>query len=231
MTNFYGQQDPGSATNQFNAFVFAWQRLMSRVRTLDLVTVQSVSNSGGLSPSGTVTVIPLVNQMTGNRLAVSHGPIYNVPYLRIQGGTNAVILDPAVGDIGLCGFCSRDISSVKKAAAQAIAASTTLLAQNPTEPGLTPGSYRMFDWADGVYIGACLNGTPVQYVQFTSSGINVVSPGTITLEAPTVAVQGNLTVSGSTVGTGNGTFGGIDMDTHKHTGVTTGSGTSGGPTG
>ena len=34
--------------------------------------------------------------------------------LGLQGGANGIVIDPQVGDIGYCGFCSRDISLVKR---------------------------------------------------------------------------------------------------------------------
>jgi hypothetical protein len=70
--------------------------------------------------------------MTGKREAVEHGVIYSIPYFRLQGGVNAIIIDPEPGDIGMCGFCSRDISVVKN-----------------TKKIANPGSYRKYAWADG----------------------------------------------------------------------------------
>lgn len=48
---------------------------------------------------------------------------------------------------------------------------------------------RQNDMADGLYIGGFLNGMPVQYVQFSATGINIVSPTKITLSAPLVEVS------------------------------------------
>ena len=79
----------------------------------------------------------------------------------------------------------------------------------------------------------------------------VISSSGITLTAPTVTIDGNLVVSGTITGQGSGgavmsgditttgsitaggnvTAGSIDLETHVHTGVTTGSGNTGGPTG
>jgi phage baseplate assembly protein gpV len=100
----------------------------------------------------------------------------------MQGGTSAVILDPQAGDIGVAVFASRDISKVKSTKAQA-----------------NPGSYRQYDFADGMYLGGMLNGVPLQYIRFGSTGIELVSPDTITLTAPNIVINGAVTQSGGDV--------------------------------
>jgi hypothetical protein len=238
MSNYYGQQDGGSGSNDFNELAFVVQRLLARIRTIDMVTVISCTNAGTVTPVGMVTVQVLTNQMTGGRTPIAHGSIYNVPYLRIQGGVNAVIMDPQAGDMGMCGFCSRDISAVKTALQQLAGGS----APSGTKPQQNPGSYRMFDWADGLYLGGFLNAVPTQYVQFAAGtgGVNIVSPNQITLSAPnvTIAASTKLTVtspeqdnSGKIVAQGEVTANGTtNLHTHIHSGVQTGSGDTGPPT-
>ncbi|WP_160285931.1 Gp138 family membrane-puncturing spike protein [Pseudomonas knackmussii] len=63
-----------------------------------------------------------------------------------------------------------------------------------------------------------------------SHAIGASTPGPITLTAPTVTINGDVTVNGKVTTTGDVKAGAISLQTHKHTGVTTGSGTSGGPT-
>ena len=176
--------------------------------------VISCTNSGGVAGFGFVNVKPLIQQMDGNFQIVPNGvgTIYQLPYVRIQGGVNAIILDPVAGDIGLAVFCSRDISLVKQ--------SRVLSA---------PGSRRINDWADGVYIGGILNLAPTNYLAFTQNGIVLLSTQKVTIQAPTVAIQGNLTVSGTTIGQGDGTFAGIDVQEHTHSGVESGGDNTGPP--
>jgi phage baseplate assembly protein gpV len=94
-----------------------------------------------------------------------------------------------------------------------------------------------------MYLGGLLNGNPIQYVQFGSGGVTIVSPDTITLQAPNIVLQGavaqsggnvtmaeDLTVGGDVVADLTGsTFDGIPFATHKHIGVTSGSSNTGGP--
>jgi hypothetical protein len=155
-----GQLDPWSTWGRANQTAFIVQQLLQKIRTADLVKVVSCTNSGGISPFGFVNVSPLVNQLDSAGNQVPHTTLYNLPYMRIQGGSNAIILDPQAGDIGVAVFASRDISKVKSTQAQA-----------------NPGSARQYDFSDGLYLGGMLNATPTQYIQFSeTSGINIVSP-------------------------------------------------------
>lgn len=173
-----GQTNPGTLGSDYNVIAFVVSQLLQKVQTVTLVTVLSCTNDGGLSPVGRVSVQPLVFQKTGGGQYLPHGEISDLPYLRVQGGTNAVILDPVPGDIGVAAFCSRDIANVKANPQAALAAG-----------GAPPGSLGIFDWADGLYIGGFLNEAPVQYIRFSSDGIEVVSPTKITLRAPTVEID------------------------------------------
>lgn len=185
MNNFgyTGVADPAAGAGDYGALTFLVNQILAEVGTVTLVKVVAVTNSGGVSPVGFVDVQPLVNQVDGAGNATPHGIVYNLPYFRLQGGTNAIILDPQVDDIGMCGFASRDISSVKASKAQA-----------------NPGSGRTFSMADGLYFGGLLNGVPVQYMAFSASGIDIVSPTRIRLSAPEIDLQATNTI-GLTAGT------------------------------
>lgn len=223
----FGNQDVSTDDNDYNTIAFVFRMLMAEVQTATLVEVIECSNSGGLSPVGTVTVQPLVNQMSGGRLATPHGQIYGCVYTRLAGagGKQAVIIDPSPGQLGLMVFCSRDISAVIAAAAAA-----------------NPGSFRVFNWADGVLVMTLPLGiTPTEYIQFTQdgdgnpNGINVVSPVQITLTAPTVTINasdelavnspasnfsGNITAQGTITGVTEVVAGSggsaVHMLTHEH---------------
>lgn len=196
----------------YNTLLFAIRQALAKMQTATLVQIISCTNDGGVSAVGFVNVLILVNQINGNGQGLPEGQLVNLPYLRIQGGANAIILDPQPGDIGIAVFASRDISTVVATKAQA-----------------NPPTFRMYDFSDGMYLGGLLNGLPTQYVQFTSAGISIVSPNQVTIQAPTVSIDGNLTVSGTTTGTGDGTFAGIDVQNHVHGGVESGGSDTGPP--
>lgn len=196
-----GQMQPWDTTSDFNAISFIIEQALARTRTMTLVKVVAVTNDGGVSPVGFVDVHPMVNMLDGAGVSSPHRTVFHLPYFRLQGGANAVILDPIVGDIGLAVIADRDISAVKSAKADA-----------------NPGSGRRFDLADGVYIGGILNGAPSQYVRFTDSGILLADKNgnVVEMKSGSIAITGNLTVTGGvTAG-----FGGVDAVTlqqHVHT--------------
>lgn len=153
----FGQQNSSTSLDSSIAQRFFISQMLNDIQTLSLVRIEGVHlDANGLVEF--VDVKPLVNQMTGDRKAVEHGVINKIPYFRLQSGLNAIIIDPEKGDIGVCGFCSRDISAVVA-----------------TKKAANPGSFRKFDWSDGVYFGGTLNKSPSQYIQFTKNGINIVS--------------------------------------------------------
>jgi hypothetical protein len=184
-----GALQPTSEWGEFNQISFAIRQAISKLQTATLVRVQSVSNNGGLDPIGTVDVLPLVNQTDGNGNPEPHITVFGLPYLRIQGGANACIIDPEAGDIGVAVFASRDISNVK----------STLQQSNP-------GSGRRYHFSDGIYIGGCLQAAaPTQYLQFNSDGVTLVTPGKLTLQSTgdsDLTASGDVTVTAPSISLG-----------------------------
>ena len=198
---------PDAGATSYNALTFVMQQLLARVQTAAIVRVTAVT-PGGHGPVGRVDVQPLVNQVDAAGNATPHEAIPNLLYFRLQGGANAIIIDPTVGDTGIAVFCSRDSSKVKASGDQA-----------------NPGSRRRFSWSDGIYFGICLGGdAPTQLVEFLAGGINITTPGTLTLNAGQVVINGPITHTGTFWSNGKD----IGSD-HRHTGVTTGTGNTGVP--
>lgn len=204
--------------------------IVSRIQTVTLVRVVK-TKAGGLAPVGLADVQPLVAQISGDGTVTPHGIIYNIPYFRLQGGGNAVIIDPEPGDIGMCGFCSRDISGVKQNKAPS-----------------APQSRRRFDYSDGLYFGGFLNGTPKQYIHFKDGGIRLFSPGDIEMEAANIRlnaqsgvistsqtfqadtqITAQFTGGGGISSDGDVRAGGVSLLHHVHKGVQPGGGNTGEP--
>jgi hypothetical protein len=218
-------QDPVSATTSRSVLAFVFNQLLRGHAFAAMVRVDACSNNGGLTEQGTVDATVLVNQVGGGGTnPTEHISIYGMQYLRIQGGKNAVIMDPQVGDIGIAIFAMRDQTNV-------------IAAKGPA----SPGSNRVCDYSDGMYLGGLLNGVPTQYVQFlldgdgNPNGINVVSPVKVTIQAPEVDVvastkfnvtspdsefSGNITAQGTITGVtqvvqGSGGSA-VHLSTHEH---------------
>lgn len=234
----YGQQVPADANSDYNAITFLIRQMMARLATMLPVKVVAVQGgAGALAPNGTVSVQPLVTMLDGKGNAMNHGVLAEMTYFRLQGGTNAVIMDPVVGDIGFAVFAMRDISAVV------------------ANKGIgNPGSLRQYDMSDGVYVGGILNDAPTQYVRFTATGVSIADKNGNLIEMSAVGItvtgnlvlNGNLQISGTVEAIGGGTYGGNfttsgiitggtvvgggkNLATHVHSGVTTGGGDTGPP--
>lgn len=185
LTNARPEQSVGGAAQD----KLIIQQLISNVHTMIPVEVVSVSvPTGTLAPIGRCSVRPLVQQVDGNNNVYGRGQIINVPYLRVQGGKNAVVLDPVVGDVGLCGFCERDISMVKRTGVEA-----------------APNTRRQYSLNDAVYMFTMMSGTPEQYVHFKDSGIDIKSTGDININGLVIKPNGQLVL-----------VNGVVVDTHIH---------------
>lgn len=207
-----GFQEPESSATEFARIAFVVRAMLNKVATVTLVKVMGVTNVGAAAPVGFVDLMPLVNQIDGAGNATPHGTIYKCPYLRVQGGANAVIIDPQVGDLGIALFADHDISSVVANKGQA-----------------NPGSRRRFDMADALYIGGVLNGTPTQFVRFAADGVHIDSPVGVTIDTPLLTVTGAIVAQSTIVATGDVTGAGTSLHTHTHGGVQPGGGNTGGP--
>ena len=197
-----GQQGINDSASEYNQHARQITQMLSYVRTAVMVEVMSVDvPNGGLAPVGFMDAKPLVNQMDGGGNCFPHGTVFGLPYFRLQGGVNAFILDPKVGDKGLALICDRDISSVKA-----------------NKKRSNPGSRRRFSLSDGLYLGGYLNGKPTCYVQVADEKISmtpddgttsvIVTPGFIDMKGA-LRVTGGITAG----------FGGSDqvgLQTHVH---------------
>lgn len=183
-----GTLNPWSGAGSYNTLVQLIQNQLSKVQTVTLCRVERCTNNGSLAAFGFCDVTVLVNQVDGSGSAVPHVTLYEVPYLRLQGGNSAIILDPVVGDIGVLATASRDISSM-----------VAIQGQN------TPGSPRQFNFADSLYLGSLLMPQPTQYLQFNSSGVNLVTLGKIQLQSTgdaDITASGNVVLSGASIQAG-----------------------------
>lgn len=183
---------PTSAqVNEPESLKFTFERLLSGAFFIELVKVQAVR---GTAPNLVVDAIPLVTRTDQSGAMIQNSTIFNIPVFRLQRGSSAIIMNPVVGDIGMIAICDRD---------------TTLVRANRKES--VPGSGRKHSKSDALYLGGFLNAQPTEYVEFTNSGINIKSPGTVSINGLKILPDGRLQlVDGSVV------------DAHTHGGVSPG---------
>ena len=105
-----GQRGLSTNSSEYNAQDFMISQMLGRIATAEPVRVVAVSGSG-VSPVGFVDVQPLINLVTGEQKAQEQSVLFKLPYLRIQGGKNALVIDPQPGDIGLAVYAMRDTES------------------------------------------------------------------------------------------------------------------------
>ncbi len=210
-----GQQDYNTDASQYNAAEFQIQQALRKINTAEPVRVTGV-NPGKVGKAGTVTVQPIVNLVTGTGEGMSQSALFSLPYLRIQGGENAVIVDPKPGDIGLAVYAMRDTESMK---------------QNGDGAECNPGSARCYSKGDGFYLGGFLNKTPKRYIWIEDDGITIDdgAGGKMELKSGVLKIKATIQVEGSITTTGDNIAGGISQTGHVHVGVEPGPGTTGRP--
>lgn len=227
------------------------QNLLRKINTAQLVKVVAVEPTAGTV--GFVDVVPMLQQTDTRGVLVDNVTMFRLPYLRAQGGKSALILDPAVDDIGLAVFSQRDITAT---------IATRELGAAPTN--------RAFDAGDGLYLGGFLNADPTQYIEFLpdAAGIKLLTPGDLSITcsgsmdaqvggdltvrvsgAMSVEVGGNIDVTAAAttwagpvtfadpitapqvntpqLAAGLATIGGVPFTTHKHISAASGSPTGG----
>jgi len=237
----YGQQRPEQANSDYNAYSFVVDQAIAKLHTVKIVKVQAVDTD-----AKTVQVMPLVKQIDGNNETTSQGTIYGVPYRALLFGRNAIVADPAVDDVGVMICADRDISAVKETREESPPGS---LRQYDQADGIYIGGL-LTDQEPEQYVKFTDTGMELADKSgnsLVSSSTGWVFTGKVVFSDAIVA-QGNLELAGDIVNEGGGTYDGdihtsgtitadtdvvsgtIHLKTHKHTGVTVGGGTTGGPT-
>ncbi|GBR56522.1 Gp138 family membrane-puncturing spike protein [Gluconobacter sphaericus] len=210
-SNYSGSLRPTDASSAFQVQTAMIRRVLSMLGAALPVKVLSV-NGVGVNPVGFVDVQPLVHQIDGAGNPTPRGVIHNVPYIRLQGGTRAIICDPAVGDTGFIMIASRDISTVKA-----------------TRSAAAPGSYRQHDTADAIYIGGLLNEAPTEYIGWVDGDVHVKTAGKFIVDAAEMDINCAVKVAGEIAATGDVKAENISLQSHIHPGVQAGSGETGAP--
>lgn len=201
---YLGEASVNDFLGDYNKLTFVINQALREMQTCTIVKIVNV-DAGGQGAVGLVDVIPMVEQIDANLTTYPQGTIYNIPYLRLQGGANAIIIDPEIGDIGICMFSSKDISNLIK-----------------TKKVGAPASYRQFSYSDGLYVGGVLNGAPTNFIELKDGKVTITANSGLT-------INGNVTINGTIDATGDIKSSNISLSSHLHGGVQTGASNTTGP--
>ena len=163
---------------EYDKVISQFNSLITNVNTAMPCKVVAIEKQEqrGVNIVGFVDIQLMIEQTNGQKKGNETAIICNVPYIRIQGGTNAVIIDPEINDLGVAIFASRDITNFKEARRQT-----------------PPATWRKFSISDAIYIGGIRNQKPVQYIHFRNDGIEVYSPKRVHITTPTVLIDSDNT--------------------------------------
>lgn len=181
------------------------------------------------------TVVPMVKVLTTDNRQVTRAQVASVPVMQVGGAGVVMNFNLVPGDLGWIKANDRDISLVLQSYSDN--APNTLRKHSFSDAVFIPdvmhgivtvgedsghaalqtkdGNCRVAIWPDRVKITA-----GALSVTVGPSGINIVGP---------VTMSSTLDVAGAVTMPAGATINSIPFATHKHTGVTTGAGTSGGP--
>ena len=105
---------------EYDKVISQFNSLITNVNTAIPCKVVAIEKQEqrGVNIVGFVDIQLMIEQTNGQKKGNETAIICNVPYIRIQGGTNAVIIDPEINDLGVAIFASRDITNFKEARRQ-----------------------------------------------------------------------------------------------------------------
>lgn len=180
--NVKGPMRPTAPNSATNAISFIVENMVKgMVTTADVVIVESVDAGGSGEVAGYVSVKNLVCTVDAFNETLAPTTQFKLPYSRLQGGIAALIIDPEPGDIGLAVYTKRDSSNVKPEQ------------KDPVQPG----SFRMFDQADGFYIGGFLNQKPEIFLELTQDKEAILkAPKKVTIDSPETLIKGDVHIEG-----------------------------------
>jgi hypothetical protein len=237
-------------------FVQSFQYQTSKLYTAIPCIVLAVKNSLNESMVDVQPSVSTVYRGNSGMVAEDHPPILSVPVVFPASKTSAFTFPINVGDTVLCIFSQRGIDNFKQGDGSPTMPTDYRKFDKRDAiaiPGLFPfsksinnSSKRTFshDTSDAVIAHNIGTGNEVE-IRLKASGDMIINTNnknvtintqsaTINSTSATFNIQnsvwnGNLTFNGNLVQNGVYTLDGVNMNAHRHTGVQTGSGTTGTP--
>lgn len=206
-----------------------WTAIPGVVTAVDL-TAQTVS----VQPS----VQGTISSPDGSSQSVNLPLLVDVPIVWPRAGGFALTFPIAANDEVLVVFASRCIDSWWQSGGVGAQAEVRMhdlsdgfavlapTSQPRKLSGVSSTNVQLRDDAGTTYVEIAPGGK-IKLLGATSIDINAP---TVNIEATTLNINGMTNMTGQVTQTGGMSIGGVTFGTHKHTGVQTGGGTSGGPT-
>lgn len=246
-----GLRDFSTNTSEYNRMRFFVESILREIlNTSALVRVDSCTAPGSGGPAGSVSATPLVAQTDaqGNKLSMASIP--SLPFMRYQAGVAAIILDPVAGDQGVAVFFKNDSSTVGTGTTEPQRpGSTRSFSQSdgayiPGVQNKTPTVWIELTQDNKITIHAPA-GVTVETEQnciiTAGQAVNITAGTECNITAPVINLNGALNAQaqdgGNTTATFTGTLNasqdvtasGISLNSHTHTGVQPGDGSTGAP--
>lgn len=117
--------------NDFNQMDFLIRTNLLKLNTLKICKVEAVNEDNTLDVSN------MIFQVDAFGKTLQPALLKSLPIMAIQGGTSGIQIVYHTGDIVICGFCDRDIQSVKRSKKQAAPATRAL---SPLTSGVVLGA-------------------------------------------------------------------------------------------
>ncbi len=149
--------------DELNNMIFIAKQQIARLRTIQLVKVLAVNPGDSAMNPTTVDVQVMVDQIDADGNRTPHGTVYGITAGRWHHGRNALLVDPAVGDVGIIHTADRDTSQV--------------IANNGAQSA--PGSGRRHDFSDATYVATLFTPKATNYTDLRQGNHTTVTDGNV----------------------------------------------------
>ena len=159
------RSNPSDYLDSYNGLIYIINNVINnKINTAEIVRV--IANNG----DGTIDVMPVIRGVDAEENAIEETPVFGVKFFQWQYGVNAIMAQPAVGDVGLLIVCTKDTKNIQ---------------------GGIVGDLGMFELESGIYLGGLFgfNIEPTQFINFTDTGIEITTDKDITVNGANVNVN------------------------------------------
>ena len=191
-----------------------------------------------------MTAQPLICQIDANGNALPSPQLVEIPHYRVQAGTGAFVVNPHVGDIGVFVCAKRDISNIKNGVTdpQVPASFRSFdLADSIMIATINTGTASTYIYIDPDSGTIEIKAPESLTVNTATATIN--ASGSTSINSPETTISGHVTINGglsvsggegaqvdgSISASGDITGGNISLQSHRHSGVTSGGSNTGTP--